>query len=177
MTQTFNKVRYIKLLKKDQSLESKNSSLYKEDRDKEDRVEYRELLSYGVILYNQIIYNRRHDYISLIEKYLTNQIDSLLLRLQFFQIQREDKKIKKDLEKNFERLSNLLIDSKSGEFSLLIKDIFDACEALKSDSEPEEAYGITELQFRAFLEKIFLQMEKYSLSLSKNTPILRADFH
>lgn len=152
MTKTFNKARYIELLKKDQSLESKNSSLYKEDR-----IEYRELLSYGVILYN-----RRHDYISLIEKYGTNEIDFLLLRLQFFQIQREDKKIKKDLEKNFERLSNVLIDSKSDEFSLLIADIFDACEALKSDSEPEEAYGITELRFRAFLEKTFLQMKKYS---------------
>lgn len=45
---------------------------------------------------------------------------------------------------------------------MLITDIFDVCEALKSYSEPEEAYGITELQFRAFLEKIFLQMEKYS---------------
>lgn len=157
MIQTFNKVRYIELLKKDQSLESKNSSLYKEDR-----IEYLELLSYGVILYNQIIYNRRHDYISLIDKYVTNEMNSLLLRFQFFQIQREDKKITKDLEKNFERLSNVLIDSKSDEFSLLIADIFDACEALKSDSDPEEAYGITELQFRAFLEKIFLQMEKYS---------------
>lgn len=131
MTQTFNKMCYIKLLKKDQSLESKNSSLYKEDR-----VEYLELLSYGVILYNQIIYNRRHDYISLIQKYVNNEIDSLLLRLQFFQTQREDKKIKKDLEKNFDRLSNVLIDSKSGEFSLLIEDIFDTCEALKFDSEP-----------------------------------------
>ena len=140
MTKTFNKVRYIELLKKGQSLESKNSSLYKEDR-----IEYRELLFYGVILYNQIIYNRRHDYISLIEKYVTNEIDSLLLRLQFFQIQREDKKIKKDLEKNFERLSNVLIDSKSGEFSVLIKDIFDVCEALKFDFEPEKAYGMTEL--------------------------------
>ena len=29
MTQTFNKVRYIELLKKDRGLESKNSSLYK----------------------------------------------------------------------------------------------------------------------------------------------------
>lgn len=157
MTQTFNKVRYIELLKKDQSLESKNSSLYKEDR-----VAYFELLSYGVILYNQIIFNRRHDYISLIEKYVTNEIDSFLLRLEFFQIRREDLKIQKDFEKNFERLSNVLIDSKSGEFSRLITDIFDACEALKSDDEPEEAYGISELQFRAFLEKIFLQMEKYS---------------
>ena len=157
MTKTFNKVRYIELLKKDQSLESKNSSLYKEDG-----VEYSELLSYGVILENQIFYNRRHDYISLIEEYLTNEIDSFFLRLQFFQLQREDRKITEDLEKNFERLSNVLIDSKSDEFSLLITDIFYACEFLKSDSEPEEAYGITELQFRAFLEKTFLQMKKYS---------------
>jgi hypothetical protein len=84
------------------------------------------------------------------------------LRLQFFYIQREDRKIKKDLEKDFERLSTVSIDSKSGDFSLLINDIFNACEALKSDYEPEEAYGITESQFRAFLEKTFLQMEKYS---------------
>lgn len=76
MTKTLNKVHYIELLKKDQSLESKNSSLYKEDK-----IEYRELLSYQVILYNQIIYNRRHDYISLIDKYVTNKIDSFLLRL------------------------------------------------------------------------------------------------
>ena len=157
MTQTFNKVRYIQLLKKDQSFNSKNSSLYNEDE-----VEYSELLSYGVILHHQIIYNRRHEYISLIEKYVTNEIDSLLLKLQFFKIQREDRQIVEDLEKNFERLSNVLIDSKSGEFSPLIQDIFDACEVVKSDSEPEEAYGITELQFRDFLEKIFLQMEKYS---------------
>jgi hypothetical protein len=94
MTQTFNKVRYIELLKKDQSLESKNSSLYKEDR-----IEYRELLSYGVILYNQIIYNRRHDYISLIEKYGTNEIYSLLLRLQFCRSREKIGKSKKILKR------------------------------------------------------------------------------
>ena len=124
MTDTFNKVRYIKLLKKGRSLESKNSSLYKEDR-----VEYRELLSYGVILENQVFYNRRHDYISLIEKYVTNEIDSLLLRFQFFQMQREDRKIQKDLEKDFKQLFTVSIDSKSGDFFLLISNIFDACEA------------------------------------------------
>ena len=157
MNQIFDKVRYIELLKKDQSLASQNSSLYQENR-----IEYLELLSYGVILYDQIIYNRKQDYISLLEKYVNNEIDSFLLRLKFFQIQRDDKKIEKNLEKNFDRLSNVLIDSKSKEFSLLITDIFDACEALKFDSEPNEAYGITELEFRAFLEKILLQMEKYS---------------
>ena len=128
-------------------MESKNSSLYKEDR-----IEYRELLSYGVILYNQIIYNRRHDYISLIEKYVNNEIDSLLLRLQFFQIQREDKKIKKDLEKNFERLSNVLIDSRSGQFSLLIEDIFGVYEALDD--------SLTEDRFDLEIKKIYSNIEK-----------------
>lgn len=138
-------------------MENKNNFLYKENR-----VEYRELISYGKIVDNQIIYNRKHDYISLIEEYVTNEVNSFVLRCQFFQTQREERKIKKDLENNFQQLSNLLIDSKSSEFSLLIKDIFETCKALKYDSEPEEAYGINELQFRAFLEKIFLQMEKYS---------------
>ena len=157
MPQTLNKVRYIELLKKNQNLQNKNTSLYHENR-----VEYLELISYGKIVDDQILYNRRDDYISLIEKYVTNEIDSLVLRLQFFQTQREDRKITEDLEKNFQQLSNLLIDSKSSEFSLLIEDIFGACEALKCDSEPEEAYGINELEFRAFLEKIFLQMKNYS---------------
>lgn len=55
-----------------------------------------------------------------------------------------------------------MIDLKSGAFSVLIKDIFDACEALKFYSKPEKTYGITELQLRAFFKKTFLQIEKYS---------------
>ena len=76
MTHIFNKVRYIKLLKKDQTLKSKNSSLYDENR-----LEYRELLSYGVILHDQIIYNRRHDYISLIETHSETKNSSI--RIEF----------------------------------------------------------------------------------------------
>jgi hypothetical protein len=50
MTQTFNKVRYIELLRKDRSLGSNNSVLYKEDG-----INFNKLLSYEVILENQII--------------------------------------------------------------------------------------------------------------------------
>jgi hypothetical protein len=133
MAEKFNKIRYIELLKKNLNLESKNSSLYKENK-----LEYWKLLSYGEILQNQVFYNRRHDSISLTEKYITNEIDFLLLRLQFFSIQRGDRKIKKGLAKYFKRLSTISIDFKSVKFSLLINDIFDACKALKSDSEPEK---------------------------------------
>jgi len=157
MTQTFDIVRYIKLLRKEQGLRKKKMLLYYENP-----VEHSELLDFQIIVFNQVIYNRRHDYISLIKEYVTKEIDSLLFRFQFFQIQREDRNTLDDLEKDYERVFNLSIDSKSGEFSLLITEIFDACDSLKSDSEPEEAYGLTEVQFRAFLEKIFLQMKQYS---------------
>ena len=157
MTQTFDIVRYIKLLRKEQGLRKKKMLLYYENP-----VEHSELLDFQIIVFKQVIYNRRHDYISLIKEYVTKEIDSLLFRFQFFQIQREDRNTLDDLEKDYERVFNLSIDSKSGEFSLLITEIFDACDSLKSDSEPEEAYGLTEVQFRAFLEKIFLQMKQYS---------------
>lgn len=61
----------------------------------------------------------------------------------------------KNIEKNFEEISDILLDSKSGEFSSLIEDIFGACENFDLDSDDE-------VQFRTFLEKVFLQMKKYS---------------
>jgi len=156
MTETFNKSRYIELLTKDKNLESKNSSL-----DKLTELEYSELLSYSIILYSQIVYNRKEEYLSLIEKYLTNEINSLFLRFEFFHLQTTHDKMTKNFENNFELLSNVLIDPKSEEFTRLLEDIAAACEALKSDDEPDQNYGINELQFRAFLEKTFLQMKKY----------------
>ena len=50
MTRIFNKSRYIKLLKKNQILESKNKFLSEQNK-----LEYRELLSYAVVLEDQIV--------------------------------------------------------------------------------------------------------------------------
>lgn len=66
---------------KNTSLASKNSSLYQEDRSK-----YHELLFYAIILNNQICYNRRDDYISWIDKSVTNELDFFLLKFEFFNI-------------------------------------------------------------------------------------------
>lgn len=74
--------RYIELLKKNYFLISeKQSSLYKENRK-----QHRELLLYGVILSNHVVYERRDEYIFLVEKYLTNEICSLSLQFKFFEI-------------------------------------------------------------------------------------------
>lgn len=69
--------------------------------------------------------------------------------------------LKKILKRILSNYLRVLIDLKSDEFSLLIADIFEGCEALKPNSELTKAYRITELQFRDSLEKTFLQMKKY----------------
>ena len=153
MTQEFNIVRYIELLKEDQELRSQDSML-----DEEDEIKYRELLSYGIMVENQIIYNRKDEYIPVIEQYVSKKIDFVSLRSQLFTIQRKDYKLRDHLENNFKELSKVLIDSKSSEFGVLIQDIFDLFELI--DSEEDEPFEIMELRFRSFMEKNLLQIEK-----------------
>ena len=152
MTQTFNKVRYIELLKKDRSLKSQNSSLYYEDP-----MEYRECLSYGVMLENQIFYNRRQEYIALMERYLKNEINRSEMLYNYFGLDRKDKKILEDLDKNFQQLANVSIDSKSAEVGRLISEISDVWEL--ADCGDEE---VDELKWRAFIEKTLSEIQQFN---------------
>jgi len=61
-TINFNKTQYIELLKKEEFLKNEGRFLFNENRDED-----LELLSYGVILENQIYYNRKAEYIFLVE--------------------------------------------------------------------------------------------------------------
>lgn len=61
----FDKTRYIELLKKEETLKNQEISLLDENPK-----ERRELFSYKIILENQNYYNRKVEYISLVEEYL-----------------------------------------------------------------------------------------------------------
>ncbi len=61
----FDKTGYIELLKKEEFLKNEGTSLFNENREED-----LELLSYSVILENQIYYNRKAEYIFLVEEYL-----------------------------------------------------------------------------------------------------------
>lgn len=158
MGNTLNKLRYIELLKK-----NKKISLYQVNE-----TEYLELLSYGMVIHDQLTYNHREKYIQLMKKYLAREIDSFSLKLQFFEIQRNEREIVKSIEQNLEKLQSISINLESENFSLLITDIFNACEALKFNFESPETYGIDESDFRIFLENQLIQIENY-LDLKKDS--------
>ena len=61
----FDRIRYIELLKKQEMLNNEGTCLFDENREED-----LELLSYGLILENQIYYNRKANDIFLVEEYL-----------------------------------------------------------------------------------------------------------
>ena len=153
MDKTFNIDRYIELMEKQKTLQSVNDNLNK--------INYNELLSYQIIIYNQFIYNKKNEYISLINQYINNEIDSFALQFKFFQIRRIHIQNAENLEENFQELSNMLIDEKSDDFSKLIEHVSGICDYLKWNSDDETEYGITEKDFRILIEKIHLKLQQF----------------
>jgi hypothetical protein len=166
MTNDINldEIRYIELLKKQEILRNQGTSFFIENREKEDC----ELSSYNIILENQIYYNQKVEYISLVEEYLRESAGkdgAALFRWEFFTLFRKDNKaleiLKKEIiQEGLQRLANFSIDPKSTEFSALINQIVGDCEFLTLD--PEDSYGMTLDQFRNSTEKIFFKIKKYS---------------
>ena len=156
----FDKTRYIELLKKEEFLKNEGTSLFNENREED-----LELLSYGVILENQIYYNRKAEYIFLVEKCLRESAGEDGARLfvwEFFKIFKKDNKALKILEKEIiqqgiQKLATFQMDPKSTEFSALVSQIVGSCEFLTFD--PEDTYGMTLDQFRDSIQKIYLKIQ------------------
>jgi hypothetical protein len=156
----FDKTRYIELLKKEELLKNEGTSLFNENREED-----LELLSYGVILENQIYYNRKAEYIFLVEEYLRESAGEDGARLfvwELFKIFKKDNKALKVLEKEIlqqgiQKLATFQIDPKSTEFSALVNQIVGSCEFLTFD--PEDTYGMTLDQFRDSIQKIYLKIQ------------------
>ena len=152
----FDKIRYIELLNKEESLKNQGISLLDENP-----TEGGELFSYKIILENQIYYNRKAEYIYVVEEYLrenAGEAGARMFQWDFFTLFRKDNQAleileKEILEEGIPKLENFEIDSKSKEFSVLINDIFGSCEFLTFDRE--DSGGITVEEFRDELEKTF----------------------
>ena len=155
-----DKTRYIELLKKKEFLKNKGTSLFDENREEE-----LDLLSDSVILEDQIYYNRKAEYIFLVEEYLRENAGEDGARLfvwEFFNIFKKDNKALEILEKEIlqqgiQKLATFQMDPKSTKFSALVDQIVGSCEFLTFD--PEDTYGMTLDQFRDSIRKIYLKIQ------------------
>ena len=153
MKLTFDINRYSELLEKEKSLSQQNKSLIFENND-----EFIELLSYGARVKNQISYERKQDYYSLLSKYIEKIVNPRIFQSEFLKMENEDTKAAKIITNDFKQLASFSVDLKAVEFSSLIEEISDismvACEF-----GPEE--GISDQKFRKSIEKIYLKIQKY----------------
>ena len=155
----FDKTQQIKLLKKEEFLKNEGTSLFNENCKEE-----LELLSYRVILDNQIYYNWKAEYIFLVEEYLrqgAGEDGARLFVWKFFKIFNKDNKALKVLEKEIlqqgsQKLATFQINPKSTEFSALVNQIIGSCEFLTFD--PEDTYRMTIDQFCDSIQKIYLKI-------------------
>jgi hypothetical protein len=154
-TKDFNKERYIYLLKIENTLQAEGQFLVQENQ-----ILNLELLSYRIILSNQFYFNKREEYISLLDQYLIKEIGAMELKLRFFGIFQQDQHQLDRLEQNFEELLDFLVTNKSDRFDMLMTELFEVCEVF--GDLPKEG-GMNETEFEKAIEDIFLKMKSYSL--------------
>ena len=158
---SFNKVRYIELLKKEKTLKNQSRSMNEENPD-----ETAEFWSYVLLLESQIYYNGKNEYLSLMKEYITNNAGEAGAKMfiwDFMSLFKEHVQFMKTLEEeilenNVEKLDTFSIDPKSTEFNDLIHDVFGWCEFATFD--PEDPHTITFDQFRKEIEKTYLRIKK-----------------
>lgn len=155
MNKKYDIVKYNQLLQKRSILRTQNRSLWKEYP-----LESEELGSYEIILFSQIQYSLRESYIALIEKYLTDEINIFSFKADFINMVNEHNKITEEIEKNFELLSKISIDSKSSEFGIIVDNITAICHLSDCSFGFDETESMADLEFRPFLKENFLKMKK-----------------
>jgi hypothetical protein len=145
---TFNKIRYLELLEKNNVLKNQNISLCYANS-----LEYDELLNYQILMEGEIYYSNKTNYIELIERYLNQSMDENGTRqflVKFCQIFREDNKKLLEIENQIlkngkKRLNEIKMNiPNSSYFSDLIFEIYDSGEDLT----------------REIIQKNYLEMKK-----------------
>lgn len=123
-----------------------------------DNTKYIELLRYASIVYNQLNWNMRYEFVNLFQEFLTNKISSS----DFCNLLTEK------LELNDELANKVHCDNRNenaDQFSEFIDNLSFSCEVI--DRIPESFTNlsilpdhITETQFRDEVENIFFQLER-----------------
>jgi len=146
----YNKRRHLELLKLKDSQEKVLTS-----------TEEAELNEYCSLLDGTLDWETKEQYIDLLEKLISREIDSFKFYIEFKERNDSNGEVFDSLKANFLLLSP---HEKSKEFSNFIIEIMDFCysysEVFESDL-PQETRDSYDLKFRNSMEKIYLKIQKF----------------
>jgi len=118
-----------------------------------------QILTYSIILIDQLNWEIRDQYLELVENYREKKIDSLNFRSRFCERYESIEKVADLLKSNRVLLSP---DKNSLDFGDLLEKIENYCKAYSDDPEPFRTnVDIGEVEFRMLIEKIYLKMQKF----------------
>ena len=152
---TFN-LSYYRQLKQ---LVAEKESLITRDKDLFADPTFLELLALKASIENQVFYNHKNNYFTLIQKYLNETINPNIFRAQFIKMVNEDIKKSQEILNNFEELSTFWIDLESDEFGSLFQNIHEMCLCAFEFEGQEDA--VPETKFRDSIQKTFFKIQKY----------------
>ena len=136
-----NKQELFKLLKYSNELRKNNKSLFKENPEKS-----RKLSRFLIIIEENLHLRQKDKYIELMEIFLNSNIDaedfSFCFIAKYDNINQTLREMKRDFEKKFDELSNLLIENKNKKYQIgmSLMSMYDHCD----DFNPNSNSSITD---------------------------------
>ena len=149
---------YIKLLEYDKSLRKNGTSLEKQDREK-----YFTLLNYSVKLSDHVHWQKKSDYLNLMENFTGLKIDGKQFVTQFDKLHQSNQEIIKTFKTDLKQLSTLELNPKSFGFTEWTSEIDLGCDEFYPDLQPQDQikFARDEESFRTFIADIIPQIQKY----------------
>ena len=117
------------------------------------------LLTYSIMLIDQLNWEIRDQYLELLENYMEEKSDILNFRIRFCERYESTEKVADVLKSNRVLLSP---DENSLDFGDLLSKIDSCCEVYSNDPEPfRNDFEIGDVEFRTSIEKIYLEIQKF----------------
>lgn len=153
MANQFNLLRYKELLE----LEKNNKITFLD----------RELSRYKASIDDQILYNRKENYFSLIEKYLKRKLTGHEFRSKFLKMETQDLKIAYTIKRDFQKLETFTLADDLEYFSDLTVEISTLCSEYNEiwDGTMEK---MSESEFYSLVNKHYFQLAKLFSAVSTN---------
>ena len=114
------------------------------------------MLSYGVRVEEQISYERKEEYYSLIFQYIEKVVTPPVFQWEFLEMEKEDGNAVTMITNDFKQLVIFSVDLKAVKFSSLTGEIYDVCMLAQKFGLEE---GISDQKFHKSIEKITSKLE------------------